>query len=210
MQKETPHKQVEQIKQEHRKRCRRWNHPCHAHALTFSCYRQRPFLKSEAVCEKLARSLTRACIRHDVALWAYVFMPEHVHLLVWPRQPEYSISTFLLSFKLPVSRWVLRYHKQHQTNMLEQMATGQRKQPYRFWQAGGGYDRNIVSKETAWNEIHYIHQNPVRRNLADHPSEWYYSSYKDWMTDEKGPIEIDNASYYIGREQANPPRPSTA
>ena len=194
----------------YRKRCKRWNHPNHAHALTFSCYRRRPFLESEAVCEKLVGSLTNACNRHDVALWAYVFMPEHVHLLVWPRQYDYSISTFLLAVKQPVSRWVLRFHKQDQTPQLEQMATGQNKQPYRFWQAGGGYDRNIVSPDTAWNVMNYIHQNPVRRELVDDPADWTYSSYQDWKTDRKGPIEIDKASFYVGRAQENVPRPSTA
>jgi len=88
------------------------------------------------------------------------------------------------------------------------MATGQQKQPYRFWQAGGGYDRNIVSPESAWNVMHYIHQNPVRRELVEQPGDWLYSSYKDWHTDEKGPIEIDKPSFYVGTQQS--PRPSTA
>jgi putative transposase len=203
-------KQTEQTpEQVHRKRCQRWNHPCHAHALTFTCYHHHPFLVQPAVCEKLADSLIGACLRYDIALWAYVFMPDHVHLLVWPRQLEYSISRFLLAVKQPVARWALRCHKQHQTPMLAQMATGQRSQPYRFWQAGGGYDRNIVSRKTAWNEAHYIHLNPVRAELVTHPKDWAYSSYKDWMTlDQNGPIEIDKTSFYVGRAQADTPRPS--
>ena len=144
----------------------------------------------------LAESLTNACVRHDMALWAYVFMPEHVHLLVWPRQTEYSISVFLQAIKQPLSRRIIRFHKEHRTHQLQQMATGQKKQLYRFWQAGGGYDRNIVSRDTAWNEIHYIHQNPVRRELVEHPGDWTYSSYKDWNTDRKGPVEIDKKSFY--------------
>ena len=141
--------------QVHRKRCKRWNHPCHAHALTFSCYHSKPFLNQEAICNKLAASLARACDRHDMALWAFVFMPEHVHLLVWPRQAEYSISTFLLAVKQPVSRQIIRWSKEHQTPQLAQMATGQKKQPYQFWQAEGGYDRNIISRDTAWNVMNY-------------------------------------------------------
>ena len=189
----------------YRKRCKRYNHPGHAHALTFSCYRRRSFLEQAFVFDKLAESLTNACVRHDVALWGYVFMPEHVHLLVWPRTMEYSISTFLLAVKQPVARWVLRYHREHQTSQLEQMSTGQKKQAYRFWQAGGGYDRNIVSRDTAWNLIQYIHLNPVRRKLVGHPGDWCYSSYKDWETDQKGPIEIDKNIFGGGKT-----RPSKA
>ncbi len=189
----------------HRKRCKRYNHPFHLHALTFSCFHSKPFLTQRTICDKLAESLTNACARHDVALWAYVFMPEHVHLLVRPRKAEYSISAFLLAVKQPVARWVLRFHKKNQTPQLEQMATGQSKQPYRFWQAGGGYDRNFVSRDTVRNVMNYIHINPVRRKLVVHPTDWYYASYKYWYTEQAGPIECDRDSL-----SETPPRPSKA
>jgi putative transposase len=32
---------------------------------------------------------------HDFALWAFVFMPEHVHLIVWPRRPTYEMANIL-------------------------------------------------------------------------------------------------------------------
>ena len=34
---------------------------------------------------------------------------------------------------------------------------------YRFWQRGGGYDRNITDPATLRVMIEYIHNNPVRR-----------------------------------------------
>ena len=184
------------IKEVYRKRRKNWDHPAHAHALTFSCYHNRPFLRKPSVCAMLAESLANVCIRHDVDLWAYVFMPDPVHLLIHPQQVKYSIATFLQAVKQPVSRRVIRFHKENQTPQLAQMCTGQQKQPYRFWQAGGGYDRNIISPDTAWNEIHYIHQNPVRRKYVAQPADWVYSSYKDWNTDQQGPVKIDKNSFY--------------
>lgn len=186
---------------QHRKRCKRWDLPGDAHALTFSCYKNRPFLTDKGTCEKLAEAVASACDRYDVALWAYVFMPDHVHLLVWPRRAEYSISSFLLAVKQPVSRYVLRFCRQNQPQKLESMATGQKRRPYRFWQAGGGYDRNIVERDTAWHEIEYINLNPLRRELVEHAAYWYYSSYKDWNTDESGPIEVDKYSFYNGHSR---------
>ncbi|MCE5186547.1 MAG: transposase [Planctomycetaceae bacterium] len=190
---------------EHRKHCKRYNHPCHAHALTFTCYQGHPFLVHDPVCQKLAESISKACTRHNFSLWAYVFMPEHVHLLVWPRVTGYSISAFLQSVKQPVARWALAFNKEHYPKQFEQMTTGQCSQPYRFWQAGGGYDRNIVDLDTAWKEINYMHRNPVRRKLVEHPAAWFYSSFKDWNTDTQGPIEVDRKTFYVGH-----PRPSKA
>lgn len=182
----------------HRKTCKRRNWPCQAHALTFSCYHGQPFLLQQAVCERLAESLARACERHDFALWAYVFMPEHVHLLVWPRGANYSISAFLQSVKQPVARWAVGLLKVNRAPFLVKMATGQKTQPYRFWQAGGGYDRNIIDANTAWNEMIYMHLNPVRRKLVERPDQWHFSSFKDWNSDANGPIRIDQASFYVG------------
>ena len=51
------------------------NAPGEAHELTF--------LKRERVCGWLADALNDARAKLDVRLWAYVFMPDHVHLLIW-------------------------------------------------------------------------------------------------------------------------------
>jgi putative transposase len=46
----------------------------------------------------------------------------------------------------------------------------------RFWQPGGGYDRNITSIEALRAMIDYIHANPVRRGLVARPEDWEWSS----------------------------------
>ena len=58
--------------------------PGHAHYLTFSCFHGQPFLTSPRACAWLAESILAAKAKHPFDLWAWVFMPEHVHLLVRP------------------------------------------------------------------------------------------------------------------------------
>jgi hypothetical protein len=41
---------------------------------------------------------------------------------------------------------------------------------YRFWQRGGGHDRNLMESTAIWAEIDYIHANPVRRPDRDQES----------------------------------------
>jgi len=179
----------------HRKMCRRYNFPGNAHELTFSCYRNRPFLSSDRTCQYLADSIIRAKQKHDFNLWAYVFMPDHAHLLICPRKQEYSISQILLSIKQSVSRKAIIYLKKHNPKGLKSIATGQKHSPYRFWQDGGGYDRNITSPHTIINVVRYIHNNPVRRELVASTEQWYYSSAKDWQGIGIGPIPIDFDSF---------------
>jgi len=80
------------------------NVPGDAHELTFTCFRRYAFLKAERTCEWLADAVNKARTKHDFHLWAYVFMPEHVHLLVYPKKPAYDIRAILKTIKQPVGR----------------------------------------------------------------------------------------------------------
>ena len=50
------------------------------------------------------------------------------------------------------------------------------KRCIRFWQRGGGYDRNLWEPRYIWEMIDYIHANPVRRGLCAVPEQWPWSS----------------------------------
>jgi putative transposase len=163
----------------HTKRCHRWNAVGHAHELTFNCYRNRPFLSRERTCEYLVDAINGARQRCNFDLWVYVFMPNHVHLVICPRQENYSISAILLGIKQPVARRAIEYLRQHNPTRLRLLATGQQARPHRFWQKGGGYDRNITRIDTLIETVRYIHNNPVRKELVPTATEWYYSSATD-------------------------------
>ena len=179
------------------KRCHRVNIAGHAHELTFSCYRNQPFLREDQTCNFLIDAIHSARNKHGFDLWAYVFMPNHVHLLICPQRSEYSISDILLSIKQPVSRKAIDYLKQHNPDGLKHLATGHQHRPYRFWQKGGGYDRNLIVVNTIVYSVRYIHNNPVRKELVKSPEDWHYSSAGDWKKKGKGPLSIDFQSYPV-------------
>ena len=169
----------------------------HAHALTFSCYRRRPLLDSEPARELTAAAIERARRKHRFHLWAYVFMPEHVHILILPLDEHYSISDILKSIKQPVSRRVTMDLKKRNADALKCLETGLARPEHRFWQDGGGYDRDRWSEGEIMRQIEYIDNNPVRRGLADQPAEWYCSSAGDWISGSGGPIRIDRESFPV-------------
>ncbi|MCE9553702.1 MAG: transposase [Planctomycetes bacterium] len=176
----------------HRKICRRYNEPGHAHSLTFSCFQQQQFLSRDRTRQWLVEAIDRARKKHQFHLWAYVIMPEHVHLLLWPTRPMYTISSILSSLKMPVTKKALLYVRQSAPSFLPKMED---RQPngdvhYRFWQRGGGYDRNIIEPTTIWAEMDYIHANPVRRKLCDRSIEWPWSSAA-WCYSGVGLLAMD-------------------
>jgi hypothetical protein len=64
----------------HRKTCKRFNNPCDAHALTFSCFRRQPFLSKDGSRQWLIEGIDRARRKLPFHVWAYVIMPDHAHL----------------------------------------------------------------------------------------------------------------------------------
>jgi len=87
--------------------------PGAAHGLTFCCHRRFAFLRAERTCAWLANAIDEARREHHFLLWAYVFMPEHVHLLVWPTRPDFSVSRVLKAIKQPVGTKAVAYLRQH-------------------------------------------------------------------------------------------------
>lgn len=101
---------------DHRTRLHRprgYNDPGHAHELTYSCYRRFPLLSKDRSCQWLADAIDSTRQELNYALWAYIIMPDHFHLIVWLRDRTYDDSEFLKRFKEPVSREAMRYLRAH-------------------------------------------------------------------------------------------------
>lgn len=162
--------------------------------MTFSCYRRRQFLSRDRTRTYLAQAVRKARQKHAFDVWAYVIMPEHVHLLIWPRRESYSISAILKSIKQSVSRRAIGWLRRENPGGLVHLDTGQKWGRYRFWQDGGGYDRNIYRTKTLRKAIDYIHENPVERGLVKRAEDWPWSSARQWELGERGLIEIDRES----------------
>ena len=141
-------------------------------------------------------ALDRSRSKHNFHLWAYVIMPEHVHLLIWPTGQEYDISDILSSIKQSVAKRAVPFVRSSGAVFLRRMED---RQPsgevhYRFWQPGGGYDRNLTEPETVEHEMNYIHNNPVSRGLCSRPEDWHWSSAADYAGVRLGPLRIDRES----------------
>jgi putative transposase len=186
-------KKLESMETQHRKRVQHYNDPGHAHELTFTCQGRLPLLNRDPTRQWLVESIDRVRRELNYGVLAYVIMPEHVHLLVWPKEQDYNISHFLKRVKQSVSRraktWLVENDPAWLKKLIIKNKDGQKE--FRFWLSGGGYDRNVTSKEALGEMIQYIHNNPVRRGLAKKPTDWQWSSSSWHEEGRKGPLEID-------------------
>jgi putative transposase len=119
-------------------------------------------------------------------------MPEHVHLLVYPEVEQYSMSQILRYLKEPFARRVVKHWEQNAPEMLSRIEVKRGSRTVRrFWQEGGGYDRNLYNWETIRKAVDYIEQNPVRRGLAEEPIGWMWSSAQARAGMADAPLILD-------------------
>ena len=175
-----------------RKTVRHFNEAGHAHFLTFSCYRRMPLLSKDRTRGWLIEAVQAARQKHQFDLWGWVIMPEHVHLLILPKQPNARVQTILADIKRPVGQKAIAWLEENCPEFLTRLTVYNRNRTYRrFWQAGPGQDRNIFEPNAAHQILEYIHNNPVRRGMAEGPEQWHWSSAADWAGKENVPLKVD-------------------
>jgi putative transposase len=177
----------------HRKQVRSYNEPGHAHELTFSCFRRLPLFSKDRSRRWFIEAMESARQRCQLALWAYVVMPEHVHVIVCPHQLAYEVRRIRTALKVPVQRKALAFLRRQAPGYLRQLRDQQPNGElhYRFWQRGGGYDRNVTDPTTLRTMIEYIHLNPVRRGLVERATDWTWSSARFYDGGGDVPIAMD-------------------
>ena len=153
------------------------------HFVTFSCYRRQPFLETATAKDTAERILEETRRRQGLCIAAYVFMPEHVHLLT--DEPEQdTLAMFLQIFKQLTSR---------------ELKPDVEKQ---FWQRRY-YDFNVTSEKKRVEKIRYIHRNPVTRGLVARPEDYRWSSFNHYTRGEVGTVEIESEWTARRRERAD-------
>ncbi|MCA8997100.1 MAG: hypothetical protein KDA80_08940, partial [Planctomycetaceae bacterium] len=114
---------------------------------------------------------------------AFVFMPEHLHLLTYPTDEKPQFGKYLARVKQPFSKQVKEILVSNRSRLLEELTVRERpgKTCFRFWQEGPGHDRNLNTAKTITHSIDYIHENPVRRGLCRMPIDWKWSSARYYL-----------------------------
>ena len=101
--------------------------------------------------------LARSCRAAKVAVWGWVLMPNHVHLILVPEDPD------------GLRRALAPVHRRYAGHVHErERRTGH------FWQ--GRFGAAVMDEAHLAAALRYIALNPVRARLVDRPEAWRWSS----------------------------------
>jgi len=143
-----------------------------------------------AVAEKIANSLLVAREKRRCYLLAWCLMPNHIHILLSPRDPgdDRTDTASAVSCSVEAGSVGARSSGRHPTNLsplsrfVADWANSATHRVNRLidergplWQEGF-YDHAIRRTESIGEVVNYIHNNPVRRQLAASAEAWQWSS----------------------------------
>src|ERR1700761_6128475 len=110
--------------------------------------------------EAFERAAAQAVIRYDMRLLAYCLMPDHFHLLLWPRE-DGDLSQFM--------RWLTmthtqRWHAHHGTAGTGHLYQGRFK------------SFPVQSDDHLLTVCRYVEQNAMLAGLVERAEDWRWSS----------------------------------
>jgi putative transposase len=122
--------------------------------------KQRVFIDARDYKEYLGR-LHRYKRRYKFLLYGFCLMPNHIHLVGEPTQPE-NLSKFMQGLTLSYTAY---FNKRH-------------KKVGHLWQSRFK-SKLIVKDQYLISCVHYVEQNPVRANLVTSAQEYPWGSHKE-------------------------------
>lgn len=124
------------------------------------------------------RLLSDASKKFEVAIHAYVLMPDHFHLLVTPKSDE-GIGKMM--------QWIGRHYVPYFNHRYSRAGT--------LWQ---GRFKSLIIDSVPYFMLcsRYIESNPVRNKLVVHPADYAESSYLHHSGALLDPLITDHALYW--------------
>lgn len=146
--------------------------------VTISCYRRLKGFNDPRACSLFIKHLESARQKYELKIYAYVIMPEHIHLVMHIR-PDLKVGLVIREIKSKMAREYFEVNCVHSGGV--------------FW-TKRCYDHNCRSQETIIEKIEYCHKNPVRRGLVKDPSDWKWSSFNYYHNNGHVAMRMDMIS----------------
>ena len=150
---------------------------------TVVTYRRQNILCDIPLRTALREAVTKTRQHHPFTIDAWVLLPDHLHCIWtlpegdadfsmrWSRIKRYvSIAT---KERYRNSEWLTDSKKKHRESTLWQR---------RFW------EHRIRDQDDFNQHLDYIHYNPVKHGLCEHPAEWPYSTLHRYVRENVYPI----------------------
>jgi putative transposase len=124
--------------------------------ITIRSYNFKPHFIRDEVVTKVIEILKNTATQEGFAIWAYCFMPDHLHLLIEGKKAEADMRRFTRLFKQKTGYWFKGIYGK------------------KLW-ALNYYEHVLRDDEATLAVVRYIFRNPVRKGIVEDYSSYSYS-----------------------------------
>jgi putative transposase len=131
--------------------------------------------------EFFSHLLTQMLRVFDISLMVYALLPNHFHLLA-TQNTQYSVCSYMQRVCWTYARYV----------------NSRRKRTGHLFE-GRFKVGHVLDNAALLHMSHYIHWNPVAAGLVENPSEWKYSSFREYANAQnQSLLAVDTVTSLVG------------
>lgn len=144
----------------------------------------------------IVRNLNFYRAKFEFKLLAYVIMPQHLHLIILPVSIG-NISEIMRDLKKYTAREIIQLLEEERKfdtlsifRRMSQSYHPRENRQYQIWEDRFD-DLALYSDEILKIKLNYIHNNPVKKGLVGNPSDYLYSSARNYSSGDHSIIRVD-------------------
>jgi putative transposase len=130
-------------------------------------------------------SLSFLSTENRAKIYAYVLMPNHIHL-IWQIQATYTLQAVQRDYLKFTAQTIKADLQKHHPEVLAKFLVNLKDRQYQIWKRNP-LSVDLFTKKVFLQMLHYLHQNPIQEKwkLADLPEDYYYLSARFYETGEE-------------------------
>ena len=156
------------------------------------------YAPNDKLCQIIVEVLNFTRDKFNFLLHGFVIMPDHLHLILTiagdkspaTRGTESNRSKRVGGDSFPPITGDISQIMHAIKGRSARLINKELGKLGRFWQEDF-YEHGIRNDQDFEEKLNYIHWNPVKVNLAKEPSDFKYSSYRNYFLNDQSIIEID-------------------
>ncbi len=140
-----------------------------------------PILASDKYKDIVINSLEFLVINKRITLYAFVIMPNHIHL-IWRIEDGHQLHTVQRDFLKFTAQHIKYALIEENHPLLKKLKVNAADRKVQIWERNG-YSFPLKKQNTILQKLNYIHKNPLKKDwfLAETADQYIYSSAKFYI-----------------------------
>ena len=150
---------------------------------TITCLEWKPVLANNREKDIVITSMRFLVEKNRATIFAFVLMNNHMHL-IWQMAANHKREDVQRDFLKFTGQQILKNYRNEQSTMLAELLVGAKDRKHQVWERNS-LNVPLWSEKVMEQKLDYIHMNPVKAGLCEHPEDYTYSSARFYVLNEK-------------------------